>query len=59
MGNRNPTERQLSYGKEALAEYHAIIDQINKHREFDPDFLPEMKVKKVVDEKELGPLIAD
>jgi hypothetical protein len=35
------------------------VEEIQKSMQADPKYLPEMKIKKVVDEKELGPVIAD
>jgi hypothetical protein len=59
MNTSEPTDSQLSYAKDALSEYHAVIEETKKNLKLDPKYLPEMKIKKIMDEKELGPIIAD
>jgi hypothetical protein len=40
MCNSTPTDRELSYGKQALSEYHALIEEIKKNMQIDPKYLP-------------------
>ena len=49
MNAVSPTNKELSYAKDALSEYHALTEEIKKYLRSDPKYLPEMKVKKIVD----------
>jgi hypothetical protein len=43
----------------ALTEYRVMTEAVTAGIKKDPRFMPEIKVKRIVDEKELGPIIAD
>lgn len=59
MSAPTPTPGELSYAKDSLTEYHALVEETDKNLKVDPKYVPEMKVKKILDEKELGPVIVD
>jgi len=44
-------DTEMCYVKQALSEYAAIADDFKKNLAVDPSYHPEMKVKKVLDEK--------
>jgi hypothetical protein len=54
-----PQDKELSYAKVALAEYNILSEEIKRNTKIDPNYAPEIKVKKIIDEKEMSPLVID
>ena len=54
-----PSKGELRYVKIALNEYASLAEEIGKCLKEDPHFTPDIKVKKMVDEKEISPIVAD
>lgn len=52
-----PTENELRYASMALEEFRNTADEMAKIPRGDPKDVPEMKVKRVADEKDYGPIV--
>lgn len=48
-----------SYVRVALAEYAGVVGELKKNLAIDPQYHPEVRVKKVLDEKEIKPTAID
>jgi hypothetical protein len=51
--------REMSYVRQAVTEYRAMAEEVGREMEKDASYSPVMTVKKVVDEKELGPIAVE
>jgi hypothetical protein len=52
-------KNELSYAMKAINEYRAMTEVVTAGIKKDPRFMPEIKVKRIVDEKELGPITVE
>jgi hypothetical protein len=53
------TAEGVSYVRVALVEYAGVVADLKKNLAIDPQYHPEVRVKKVLDEKEIKPTAID